>query len=134
MMRTLIPALTIIALTGLCIQADAQDRCPELTRLRSEAADALKQATTVPRSPAANTGGAYATSEVCESYIRFSVAWGKIAQYAKDHRESCDISILSLNEFERYHGEALKARDRVCAGGPLRSIPPDVFPPDVIQR
>jgi hypothetical protein len=107
----------VIALAGFCIQADAQDRCPELTRLRSEAAEALKQTTTVP------------ASERCESYNRFSAAWGEIAQYANDHRELCDISILSMSEFEKYHREAVKARDDVCSGRPVRA-----FPPDLIQR
>ena len=53
MMRTRMPALTIIALLGFCIQANAQAPCPELTRLRSEAQEALKQSMTVPRRSAA---------------------------------------------------------------------------------
>jgi hypothetical protein len=57
------------------------------------------------------------------------MAWGAIAQYANDHRELCNISILSLNEFEKRHSEAAKARDDVCGGRPLHP-----FPPDVIQR
>jgi hypothetical protein len=44
------PPLAIIALLGLCIQANAQPPCPELTRLRSEAQEALKQSRTVPAS------------------------------------------------------------------------------------
>jgi hypothetical protein len=117
MMRTHMPALAIIALVGFCSQANAQARCPELTRLRSEAAEALRQATGVP------------TSERCEAYNRLSMAWNAIAQYADSHREWCDISILSLNEFEKYHRDAVTARDNVCAGRPLRP-----FPPDIIQR
>ena len=117
MMPTRMPALTIIALLGFCIQANAQAPCPELTRLRSEAQEALKQSMTVP------------ASERCYMYIRLSVAWGAVAQYANDNRESCDISVLSLNDFEKFHSEAVKARDNVCAGRPARP-----FPPDIIQR
>jgi hypothetical protein len=117
MMPTHMPGLTIIALAGFCIQANAQDRCPELTRLRSEAAEALKQTTTVP------------ASERCESYNRLSMARRAIAYYASDYRESCDISILSLSELEKYHRDAVKARDNVCAGRPVRP-----YPPDIIQR
>src|SRR5262249_17815670 len=87
LMRT-VPALTI------SIQVNAQAPCPELTRLRSEAQEALKQSMTVP------------ASERCYMYVRLSVAWGAVAQYANDNRESCHISIPSLNEFEQYHREA----------------------------
>jgi len=107
----------MIALVGFCSQANAQARCPELTRLRSEAADALKQTRGVP------------TSERCEAYNRLSMAWGAVAQYANDHRELCGISAVSLNEFEKYHHDAVTARDNVCAGRPARP-----FPPDIIQR
>jgi hypothetical protein len=117
MMRTCMPALTIIALLGVCIQANAQELCPELTRLRSEAQEALKQSRTVP------------ASERCYIFNRLSVAWGVVAQYANDNRESCHISVPSLNEFERYHREAVQGRDNVCAGRPLRP-----YPADVIQR
>ena len=116
-MRRRMPPLAIIALLGLCIQANAQPPCPELTRLRSEAQEAVKQSRTVP------------ASERCYRYIRLSVAWGAVAQYANDNRESCHISTPSLNEFEQYHREAVKDRDNVCAGRPLRP-----YPADVIQR
>jgi hypothetical protein len=62
MMPTHTLGVTIIALVGFCSQANAQDRCPELTRLRSEAAEALKHTMTVPG------------SERCESYSRLSMA------------------------------------------------------------
>jgi hypothetical protein len=117
MIPTHMPGLTIIALAGFCIQANAQDRCPELTRLRSEAAEALKQTRTVP------------ASERCESYNRLSMARREVAQYASEHRESCEISILPLSELEKYHRDAVKARDNVCAGRPVRP-----YPPDIIQR
>jgi hypothetical protein len=116
-MPTRMLGVAIMALAGFCIQANAQDRCAELTLLRSEAAEALKQATTVP------------ASERCESYNRLSKARRAIAQYASDHRESCDISILSLSDLEKYHRDAVRARDNVCAGRPVRP-----YPPDIIQR
>src|SRR5262249_51831778 len=103
-MRTRMPALASIALLGFCIQANAQAPCQELTRLRSEAQEALKQSMTAP------------ASERCYMYIRLSVAWGAVAQYANDNRESCHISIPSLNEFEQYHRKAVKDRANVCAG------------------
>jgi len=106
------PALTSIALLGFCIQANAQAPCWELTQLRSEA---LKQSVTVP------------ASERCYMYIRLSVAWGAVAQFANDNRESCHVSIPSLNEFEQYHRKAVKDRDNVCAGRPLRPYPADVI-------
>jgi hypothetical protein len=111
-MRTHLPILVMMALVGYCSQATAQERCPELTRLRSEAAEAIKPMTSVDR---------------CGAYNRFSMAWGAIAQYAKDHRELCDISVDFLSEFEKRHREAEKARDKVCAGRPLRPYPPDVI-------
>jgi len=116
-MRTSIPALAMIALVGFCSQTRAQGRCPELIRLRSEAADALKKTRGVP------------TSDRCAAYIRYSVAWGTIVQYANDHRELCDISVASLSDFDKYRREAVTARDNVCAGRPAHP-----YPPDIIQR
>jgi hypothetical protein len=114
-MRTLMPALAMIALVGCCSQANAQAQCPELTRLRGEAAEASK-----PTSRAL-------TSDRCEAYIRSSMAWGIMVQYANDHRELCGISIRSLSEFEKYHREAVNARDNVCAGRPARPFPPEII-------
>jgi hypothetical protein len=114
-MRTLMPTLAVIALVGFCSQADAQSRCPELTRLRSEAAVALKQARGV------------STSERCEAYNRVSRAWDAIVEYASDNREMCDISEVSLSGFERDHSDAVKVRDNACAGRPLRPFPPDII-------
>jgi hypothetical protein len=110
------PALAILALLGFAIPANAQAPCPELTRLRSEAAGALKQ-----------TRGLVPTLDRCEAYNRFSTAWGAIVQYANDNREACDISTLSLDDFEKYHREAVQARDNVCAGRPVRPFPPDII-------
>ena len=97
-MRTRMPALTIIPLLGFCIQANAQALCPELIRLRSEAQEALKQSRTVP------------ASERCYMYNRLSEAWAAAVRYSNDNRESCHISISSLNEFERYHSGSKRAR------------------------
>jgi hypothetical protein len=116
-MRMHLTTLVVMALAGYCSQANAQDRCPELTRLRSEAAQVINPITSV------------APSDRCGAYIRFAMAWGAIAQYANDHRESCDISSISLSEVEQCQREAEKARENVCAGRPLRP-----FPPDVIKR
>jgi hypothetical protein len=107
------PALATMALIGFCAHANAQARCPELTRLRSEAAAALKQ--TVP------------ASDRCEAYHRVSMAWGAIAQYASDNRAPCDISIPTLDDFEKYHREAVTARDNVCAGRPAHPYPADII-------
>jgi hypothetical protein len=116
-MRALVPALSMMALAGFCSQASAQAQCPELTRLRSEVAAVSKSVTRG------------LISYGCESYTRSSMAWGEMVRYANDHRESCDISIESLNRFERYYREAVTARDNVCAGRPVRS-----FPAEIIRR
>jgi hypothetical protein len=115
LMRTLLPAVLMTALIGVCGQANAQAQCPDLTRLRSEAAEASKQ-----------TKGRGLISGGCEAYTRSSMAWGAIVQYANDHRESCDISNRSLSDFEKYRREAVTARDNVCAGRPLRPFPPEI--------
>jgi hypothetical protein len=69
MMLMNMPTLTMITLAVFCIQANAQDRCPELTRLRNEVAEALEQTRTVP------------ASERCLSYNRLSRARGAVVQY-----------------------------------------------------
>ena len=119
-MRMLLPALAAIALGGFCSQASAQAQCPELTRLRSEAAEAQKP---MPRSLSLGLGGS------CDFYIRSSMAWRAVLAYADDHREMCGVSAGSLNDFERYYREAARARDNVCAGRPIRP-----FPAEIIQR
>jgi hypothetical protein len=55
------------------------------------------------------------------------MAWGAVAQYANDHRESCDISPVALSEVGQRQREAEKARDSVCAGRPLRPYPADII-------
>jgi len=63
----------------------------------------------------------------CYIYGRLSNAWGAVARYANDNRESCHISVASLSDFERYHSEAVKDRDNVCAGRPLRPYGADII-------
>jgi hypothetical protein len=120
MTRTRIPTFTIMAtimaLLGFSIQANAQAQCPELARLRGEAQAALRQSRTV------------STSERCYMYNRLSKAWAAVARYAYDNRESCHISTASLNDLERYYSEAVKDRDNVCAGRPLRPYGADIIP------
>jgi len=116
-MRTLLPALAVIALGGFFNQANAQAPCPEFTRLRSEAVEAQR-----PTARGLMSGR-------CDALIRSSIAWRAVLQYADDHREMCDISIRSLGEFEKYYSDAVTARDNVCAGRPARP-----FPPEIIQR
>ena len=116
-MRSRIPIFAALALLGICDQADAQGLCPELTRLRSEAQVALKQSMAAP------------APERCYRYNRQSEAWEDLARYASDNREACHVSIASLNDFERYHSEAVRDRDTVCAGRLLRP-----YGADIIQR
>jgi hypothetical protein len=116
-MRTHIPALALMALVGFCSQANAQTRCPELTRLRNEAAGTSKQMSRA------------LISDRCEAYTRSAMAWDALVQYASDNREACDISTLSLDDFDKYHRDTVRARDNVCAGRPARP-----FPADIIRR
>jgi hypothetical protein len=118
MMRTHMPALAAIALAVFCSQAHAQAQCLELNRLRGEAVQASKKWTAL-----------VPPSQHCETYIRISMAWAAIARYANDHREACDVSEVSLNEFEQRHREAVTARDNFCSGRPVRP-----YPAEIIQR
>jgi len=115
-MRMLLPALAAIALSGFCSQVSAQT-CPELIRLRGEASEAQK-----PMRPGLILGG-------CDAYIRSSLAWRAVVEYADEHQQVCNISDHSLNEFKRYHREAVTLRDNICAGRPVRP-----FPAELIQR
>jgi hypothetical protein len=115
MVRAVMLAWTVLALVGFCIPAKAQPICPELSRLRSEAQQALRQSRTV------------AAPERCYMYNRLSEAWRAVAQYANDNREACHIAIASLDELERYHEEAIKDRDNVCAGRPIRPYRADII-------
>ena len=113
-MRICSSAFAMIALLALCSHAYAQPRCAELAKLRGEAAKAATQLTAMAS---------------CEAYNRLSMTWGRIVRYANDHRESCEISSVSLTELESRHREALKMRDAICTGRPLRPFPPDVIRP-----
>jgi hypothetical protein len=109
--------VALIALAGLCSQANAQTQCPELTRLRAEAVAAAKP-TRGPPAPLLPR---------CETYIRISIAWNDVAKYASDHRDACDVSASVLDTIERAHREAVKARDNVCSGRPALSYPADII-------
>ena len=117
MTRIGVPALTMIALVWLGVQAEAQTPCPELVRLRNSATAAWKAAMRVP------------SPERCGALYQASLAAAATLNYANDNRNSCAISVSSLNQVEGYHREAVQARDNVCAGRPLRP-----YPADIIQR
>jgi hypothetical protein len=114
---TAVPALTMIAIVWLGVQAEAQTPCPELVRLRNAATEAWKEAMRVP--PSERCGALYQASSAAEATLK----------YANNNRESCDISVPQLNQVEGYHREAVQARDNACAGRPLRP-----YPADIIQR
>src|SRR5690348_9636044 len=101
-----LPVLATLTLIGTISQVSAQTACPELTALRREASEASRHIIGV------------ATSDRCVAYGRFSAAWAAIARYANDHREQCEISAVSLGDFEKRRAEAEKARDNICAGRP----------------
>ena len=70
-----------------------------------------------------------AASQRCGALAQASVATEATLNYADNNRHSCNISDRLLNEVDGYHGQAVQARNNVCAGRPLRS-----YPPDIIQR
>ncbi len=115
MAQICIPTFAALALLGFCIDANAQAPCTELVRLRNEAQQALKQSTIA------------SAAERCYRYNRLSEAWSAVAQYANGNRDSCHVSIAALNEYERYHDEAINDRDNVCAGRPLRPYGADII-------
>jgi hypothetical protein len=111
------PAVTMIAIVWLGVQAEAQTPCPELLRLRNAATEAWKDAMRV--SPSERCGALYHASSAAEATLKF----------ANDNRDSCNVSVPMLNQVEGYHSEAVQARDNACAGRPLRP-----YPADIIQR
>jgi hypothetical protein len=111
------PAWTMIAIVGLGVQVEAQTPCPELVQLRNAATESWKQAMRAP--PSERCGALYHASSAAETTLK----------YADNNRESCHISVPLLNWVERWHREAVQARDNACAGRPLRP-----YPPDIIQR
>jgi hypothetical protein len=110
-------ALTVMAIVGLGVQAEAKAPCQELVRLRNAASEAWKQAMRVP------------SSERCGALNHASSATAATLSYANNNRASCNVSDVLLNQTEGYHREALQARDNACAGRPLRP-----YPADIIQR
>ena len=112
-MRRLVSALAMIAVCASCAQARGEAPCPELTRLRSKAVEAAK-------------GAFGAPSERCEALVRLSMAWEDVADYARDHREACEISQTSLADMEKRHRDAVLERKEVCAGRPARVFPPEL--------
>ena len=110
-----VPVFTMIATVWLGVQAEAQTPCPELVRLRTAASEAWKQAMRAP------------PSERCGALYRASLAAQATLNYAGSNRESCDISVPSLNQVDGYHREAVRARDNACAGRPLRPYPADII-------
>jgi hypothetical protein len=90
-----VPTLSAIAFVGFCTCAAAQERCPELARLRGDATEVLKQA----------TGKATTLQESCEAYTRFAILWSAIASYAKDHRKLCESSATVLNDINKRHSD-----------------------------
>src|SRR5262245_44115665 len=109
------PTLTLIALVGLGVQAEAQAPCPELLRLRSAATEAWKQAMKV--LPPERCGALYHASLAAEATLKF----------ANKNHESCNISAPLLNQLEGYHREVIQARDNACTGRPLRPFPADII-------
>jgi hypothetical protein len=103
----------IAVLTGFAVQANAQTPCPELERLRNEAAEVSKQMTRDPESIR------------CGSYYRLARAAEAIVGYAHDNRQSCGISAESLDQMEGYHRVAVQNRDNFCGGRPLLPRPLD---------
>ena len=114
-MRILLPMIAIVALTGSCSAAGAQAQCPELTRLRNEAVQASKPATT----RSLILGG-------CNADIRASRAWDAVVDYAADHQDVCDISDRLLDGFKTSRRDAVTARNNICSGRPVRPFPADI--------
>jgi hypothetical protein len=110
------PALAMIAIIGLGVQAEAKAPCQEYVRLRNAATEAWKQAMRAP--PLERCAALYHASSAAEATLK----------YADNNRESCDISVQLLNQVEGYYGEAVQARGNACAGRPLRPYPADVVP------
>jgi hypothetical protein len=110
-----ISAFTMIATVWLGVQAEAQVPCPEVVRLRNAATEAWKQAMKTSQ------------LERCGALDHASLAAEATLDYANNNREACNISVRLLNDMESYHRDAIRARDNVCAGRPLRPYPADVI-------
>jgi hypothetical protein len=110
-----VTVFTAIAIVGLAAPAVARASCPDVLRLRNAATEIWRQAMRVPR------------SERCAALHRAAAATAATLDYASDNRTSCDIADPLLSEVERYHRDAVQARDNVCAGRLLRPYPPDII-------
>jgi hypothetical protein len=71
-------------------QAEARAPCPELVRLRNAGSEAWKQAMRV------------LSSERCAALHDAFLATEAALNYATHNRESCDISLPTLDQVERY--------------------------------
>ena len=107
---------TMAALIGLVVQAQAQAPCPELARLRSEAAETWKRVNAAP------------TSIRCGLYHRVASATKAVVEYANNNPESCAVSGPLLKEMTRDYRWAVQFRDNVCAGRPSIPFPADIRP------
>lgn len=122
-MPTLLPVVTMIALAGFACAAQAQ--CPELARLRDEAR--LRSEAVAVIRPLNRSLKPLVPDDRCDAYIRTSLAWSALRDYAHDHQEACDVSGRSLDEIDRSHHDAMTARNNVCAGRPVRAFPADII-------
>ena len=92
-------ALIVVAMIALGARVEAQTPCPELIQLRNAATEAWKQAMRVPR------------SERCGALLHAASATEATLKFADDNHASCGVSGALLNEVDRYHREAVQARD-----------------------
>jgi len=93
------------------VRREARAVCSELARLRGEAASVVKDMNGI---------------ATCKDLNRFAMAWGGVVRHAREHRPSCRISGDAVIKIEGRYRDALKMRDAVCAGRPLRPFPPEV--------
>jgi hypothetical protein len=110
-----VAALAMMAIVEPTVQAKVQTPCPEVVLLRNAATAAWKQAMAGP------------SSERCGALNHAAAATEATFSYADNNRKSCNISVALLSQLEGYHREAVRARDNVCAGRPLRPYPPDII-------
>jgi hypothetical protein len=100
-----IAMLAAVALTLSCASAAAEQRCPELTRMRGESTELIKKIT-----------AKVSTLNPCEAYTRFAILWKKIAEYADEHRKACGLSDAERADIESRHIDAVKLGRDNCIG------------------
>jgi hypothetical protein len=115
MTRTGLPAVTMIVLVALGVQADAKAPCEEYLRLRNAATDAWKAAMGAP------------SPQRCGAFDRASLAAEATLNYVNSNREACDISVPLLSQVEDTRRQAVQTRDNACAGRPLLTYPADII-------